>query len=410
MKFNFCHIVFVLIIFLVSCSKDFKDTTFGIYGGSIRASSYEAYGILPMQILSNEPLNIEDSSGIIQPPVAFGPQDYLIATNAGSIIRLADTRSIWQYKLDSGEVAFTSIAGLLTSGTSAFITNFDKFIGLDKDGKQLFKIKLNDSGERIFTTYSEPLALDDGFVIGDNNGNVAKFDTGGNLLKSLKFSQAITKLIAAEGNNLVFGVSHNLFGKADTLVICNLELNLKIQIGIENFRILAGPIIYNKRIYIAGSKESRTGRLGRILAFDMSGNIVFDVETDMVIRQLSLDNSENIYASGFNSGIAEYFSGFYSFDSQGKDRWTLYLKSSVISPLIICKKYLTFTGLTIDGAGVFTLRKSDGTLVKLNSLNEMPLLYLHPAVTTEPILVFFGSEKPLMVKLTQTQLDKILPW
>ncbi len=410
MKFNFSYIIVLLIIFLPSCSKDFEGSTCNLYGGASRTSSYEQYGDFPLQILTNEKLNISDSSGIIQPPIAFGPQDYLIATNGGSIIRLADTRSVWEYKLDPGEVAFTAIALIISSGKSAFVTNFSNFISLDRDGKLLFKKSLKTEQFNNFLTFSEILALEDGFIVGTNDGRIIKFDTSGNIQSELPFSQSITKMIASEGNSVVFGVSHNLFGMSDALIFTDRNLNLQQTITIENFRFLAGPLIYNGKIYVGGSTETLSGRLGRIASFDLSGKRIYDIEIDMVVRNISVDISENLYASGFNSGVAEYYSGLYSYDSKGVERWTLYLKSSVISPLKICKKYLTFAGLTIEGAGIFSLRKNDGTLVKLNALNDMPLLYLHPAVTIEPLLVFFASEKPKMVKLTETQLDKILPW
>lgn len=410
MKFNSIYIIFLFHALLNSCTQDFKDTTYNLLGGASRTSSYEEYGQFPIQILTNERLNILDTTGIIQPPIAFGPQDYLIATKGGSIIRLADTRSVWEYKLDSGEVAFTSLAGIISNGKSAFITNIGNFISLDSDGKLLYKRSLHSGHKNSFLTFSEILALDDGFIIGTNEGKIVKFDTSGNIQKELSFPQSISKIVSSAGNTVVFALSHNLFGRADTLIVADRNLNLQQTIGIENFRILAGPAIYNGKIYVGGSTETSAGRLGRIVSFDLSGNKIYDIETDMVIRNISVDISENLYASGFNSGVAEYYSGLYSYDVHGTERWKLYLKSSVISPLKICKKYVIFAGLTIEGAGIFSLRKNDGTLVKLNALNEMPLLYLHPAVTTEPLLVFFGSEKPNIVKLTQTQLDKILPW
>lgn len=410
MEFKIFNIVFLFSIFLASCSQEFKDSTYNLLGGASRTSSYEEYGQFPIQILTNERLNISDTTGIIQPPIAFGPQDYLIATNGGSIVRLADTRSVWEYKLDSGEVAFTSLAGIICNGQSAFVTNLGNFISLDSDGKLLYKRSLQSGQKNNFLTFSEVLALEDGFIIGTNDGRIIKFDTLGYIRRELSFSQSISKIVSSAGNTVVFALSHNFFGCADTLITTDRNLNLQQTIGIENFRILAGPAIYNGKIYVGGSTETSAGRLGRIVCFDLSGNKIYDVETDMVIRNISVDISENLYASVFNSGVAEYYSGLYSYDLQGTERWKLYLKSSIISPLKICKKYVTFAGLTIEGAGIFSLRKNDGTLVKLNALNEMPLLYLHPAVTTEPLLVFFASERPNMIKLTQTQLDKILPW
>lgn len=402
-------ISFIFLLGLISCSKEYPFETFNINGGESRANAYDNYGTLPMVFLSKEEIQINDSTGVIQAPVAFGAQDYIIATASGKVIRLVDTRSKWVYQLDSNVIALTGIAGITSNELTAFVTSDHYLISLDKNGELNFKSKF-DFPITNFLTYSEILALKDAFIVGTGDGYVCKYDLSGKLAKQLQFGKSITRLISAENNIVAFGVTHNWFGQSDTLIIADRDLNIKSQIKIDNLRILAGPIVNDGKIYLAGSVETEKGRLGRIVAFDYSGNLIYDIETDMVIRTISVDKNGIIFAAGFNSGVAEYYSGLYSFDTSGKERWTLYLKSSVNSPLIVCKKYITFAGLTTEGAGIFSIRHKDGLLTKLHALNEMPLLYLHPAITTEPMLVLFGSERPLIIKLNQTQLDKIIPW
>lgn len=402
-------ISFIFLLGLFACSNEYPYDTFNTNGGETRANSYESYGKLPMLMLTNETLLINDSSGIIQAPVAFGPQDYIIATRSGKIIRLMDTRGQWEYQLDSSIISMTGIAGIIKDEISAFVSSDNHLISLSKDGKLIFKTKL-DILNSEFLTYSELLAFNDAFVVGTNDGFIAKYDLSGKIQNSLQFENAITKMIASENGIVTFGLTHNLFGKSDTLVIADRDLNIKHQISIDNFRILDGPIIKNGRIYISGASETDKGRLGRIIIYDTDGKLLSDIETDLVIRTISVDDVGNIYAAGFNSGIAEYFSCLYSFDKSGKERWNLYLKSSVNSPIIICKKYITFVGLTTEGPGIFAIRHEDGLLIRLHPLNELPLLYLHPTVTSEPMMVLFGSERPVIIKMTETQLDKVLPW
>jgi outer membrane protein assembly factor BamB len=403
------NISFIFLLGLFACSNEYPYETFNISGGENRANSYESYGKLPMLMLTNEKLIINDSSGIIQAPVAFGPQDYIIATCSGKIIRLMDTRGQWEYQLDSSIIALTGIAGITKDEISAFVSSDHHLISLNKDGKLNFKTKL-DILDSEYLTYSELLALNDAFVVGTSDGFVGKYEISGKIQKSLQFKNAITKMIASENGILTFGLTHNLFGKSDSLIISDRSLNIKHQIGIDNFRILHGPIIKNGIIYIAGASETEKGRLGRIITFDSNGKLLHDIETDLVIRTISVDNNGNIYAAGFNSGVGEYYSCIYSFDKSGKERWVLYLKSSVNSPIIICKKYITFVGLTTEGPAVFAIRHEDGLLVRLHPLNELPLLYLHPTVSSEPMMVMFGSDRPVIIKMTETQLDKVLPW
>ncbi|PKL85159.1 MAG: hypothetical protein CVV22_09535 [Ignavibacteriae bacterium HGW-Ignavibacteriae-1] len=402
-------ISFIFLLGLFACSNEYPYDTFNTNGGETRANSYESYGKLPMLMLTNETLLINDSSGIIQAPIAFGPQDYIIATRSGKIIRLMDTKSKWEYQLDSSLIALTGIAGITKDEISAFVSSDHNLVSLNKDGKLIFKTKLEITNSK-FLTYSELLALNDAFIVGTNDGFIGKYDLSGKNQKQLQFENSITEMIASEKGIITFGVTQNLFGKSDSLIIADSDLNIKQQISIDNFRILHGPIIKNDKIYIAGATETENGRLGRIITYDTEGKLLHDIETDLVIRTISVDNEGNVYAAGFNSGVAELYSCLYAFDKSGVERWLLYLKSSVNSPIIICKKYITFVGLTTDGPGIFSIRHEDGLLTRLHPLNDLPLLYLHPTVTSEPMMVLFGSDRPVIIKMTQTQLDKVLPW
>jgi hypothetical protein len=102
-------------------------------------------------------------------------------------------------------------------------------------------------------------------------------------------------------------------------------------------------------------------------------------------------------------------SGIFTFSSEGKLLWKLYIEARTMSPLLISEKSIALTGMTTKAPGVFFLNK-EGELTKTISLADSPILILQPFVTSEPVITFACANRLALLRIDETPFDKILPW
>jgi hypothetical protein len=403
-------ILYILILLILcSCSKDYEydELDFNINSGKGRTNSYEHFGVFPLQLLTEDKIISDDSTGINQTPLRLKSPITILATISGNILKVNNLTVEKTFKIDSGFV----VASGMTSDKSSnvyFISSNDILFSLDSElnlkWKKVIPVKLSRA-----LSYSDLLATDDGIYLGTNSGDLIKYDFNGDILWHYKGSLAVSKSFCADNKgNIYLPITNNQFGETDSIIKFNSDGTIKWKIALENSRILSNISSRNNKIFFTGALDKDTERIGIVYCYDDNGKKIWSAETTLPGRHISVDYDGIAYVSTTSSGIGEISTGILSFDEKGKEMWRLYFGASAISPLFICEKYLAFSAFTADGAAIFYMRKDDGLLVKNHSLSNLPPLYLQPLVGDDATIRLYGSEKLKQIKFTQTSLEKFL--
>ena len=271
------------------------------------------------------------------------------------------------------------------------------------------KIISDDSSD--IKIYSEPLITDDGIIIDTSYGLLEKFSFSGSVTWMNKYNSSVTKLFSELKNkDLIIPLTNNQFGGTDSILLIDKNGKFKKSVKLDNFRILTQPLISEDKIVISGAVDIKNERFSVVKCFDSNLNKVWSIEIGVMVNEISSDNSGNIYFSGYSSGVGESMTGLFCYDKTGKLNWQTYFKLQIASQILVSKDFLPFSATSHNGAGIFIVTKDKGILCKTHPLNEMPLVYLNPAVGVDRSLIFVGSDDFRIIRLTETQLDKILPW
>jgi len=402
---------FLLISFILlfaACSKyEYDLNEYNQYYNYSRTNDYSKLGNLNFSIITKNKISVNDFSGIIKPPLYFEDENFILSTGNSKIIFLAKDSILWSYNLDS----INSLSNLVaTKNKRIFFVGTDGYLYvLDKFGKLINKTFINlDSSKYLLV--SEPLAFENQIYIGTDDGYLFKIDINGNIINQKKFNLSINSVFSCDGKNKLFvGLTNNEYNKTDTLLILDFQLNIIKKIALEGLRIIAPIVFKNNNIYLAGSKRDLDGIASDIICINNNFEIIWRNSIPLICTQLSIDD-KNIYAAGISSGIGENLTGFFAYDNNGKEIWKNYMDIKIVSPLILGKKYLIFTATDENGAAAFALNKNKGTLTKRHFLTDETPLYLIPSVSYNKDIYLFGSQILLNLKITQTSLDKILPY
>lgn len=402
---------FLLLSFLllfVACSKyEYDLNEYNQYYNYTRTNDYSKLGNLNFSIISKNKISVNDFSGIIKAPLYFGDDNFILATGNSKIIYLNKDSILWSFDLES----INSLSNIVaTKNKRIFFVGTDGYLYvLDKSGKLINKTFINlDSNKYLLV--SEPLAFENQIYIGTDDGYMFKIDTNGNIINQKKFDLSINSVFSSDGKNKLFvGLTNNEYNKTDTLLVLDLELNILKKIPLEGQRIIAPIVFKNDNIYLAGSKRTLEGISSDIICISNNFEIKWRNSIPLICTQLSVDDN-NLYVAGISSGIGENLTGFFAYDNNGKEIWKNYMDIKIVSPLILGKKYLIFTATDENGAAAFALNKNKGTLTKRHFLTDETPLYLIPSVSYNKDINLFGSQILLKLKITQTPLDKILPY
>ncbi|MFA5511354.1 MAG: hypothetical protein WC313_02805 [Candidatus Kapaibacterium sp.] len=400
-------IIFLLsIILLSSCSEDYEynENDFNLNGGIGRTNNFEHFGNTPLQLAVENNLISDDSSGVIQTALRLKSPYWIVSTVNGNIIRLNNNTADKYFKIDSSYVTATGMTADKNQNIY-FIASDDRFYALSEN-LELKWIKDLPVRQSRALTYSDLLALDDCIYIGTNDGDIFKYDNEGNLKWSIKSSLAVVKSFSADSSgNIYSALTNNSFGANDSLICIDSGGNILWGKELTSTRILSSSVYSKGRIYVSGSYDTEDDRFGKTYCFDRNGNEIWNSQSSLPGKNVSVDNMGNCYVAGISSGVGEVKAGIFSFDKFGKESWKLYFGAAPISPLIISEKYLSLTSFTGDGAAYLIFRKSDGLLVKNHSLSNFPPLYLQPVVADDATIKLFGSSKLTNINFTQTSLN-----
>ncbi|MBI5325359.1 MAG: PQQ-binding-like beta-propeller repeat protein [Ignavibacteriae bacterium] len=341
-------------------------------------------------------IEYKDSSGAVASPLILPNSDIIVSTVKGNILSIAQKQVKWLFKLDSNDIPSVSLAA--DGNMNIYIiTRAGKLYSLSKNGTLNWKKNYFNSIDK-YDVFSELLTQDDGLIAAISNGEIVKIGIDGKLLWKLKSLLSPTKTFAADGNgNIYITLTNDEFGKTDSLLCISKSGNLVWKKGFENTRLIRTPVIFNKRIYLVGISISGEQKVSTLYSLDEKGNVIWKKELLLFARFISVDIDGKIYVTGYNSGIGEAMSGIFCFSADGKLQWKKYFE--VIIPYVNDR----------NSTGVYFTKK-DGTLYEVVGLENMPVLYLQPAVTSDPLIIFSGAEKLCFVSIDAPPFDKFLPW
>ncbi|HRP01046.1 MAG TPA: hypothetical protein PLE30_00190 [Candidatus Kapabacteria bacterium] len=401
-------LLIILILSLFSCSNKREFAQYNHYGGFDRNNDFSIIGDFNFTIVNTTKISLNNFSGCYQTPLYLGDDDYIVPTIDAKINLVRLDTIIWSYKVDNNLNLLADIVA--DSSKNLYFVNLDgNFISVNINGKERFNVNINPLKLQLFTI-TEPLIINNKIIIGTNNGDLLCYDTNGKLIWSNKFSLPLSKVFSADkGDNIYIGLSNNQFGTSDTLIKIGKLGKEIIRKPTENLRIISPIINRDGKIYFAGGKRTIDGVSSEIVCLDDKLNILWKKEVPVLVNQLS-HNGKTLFAGGFASGVNEYKTGIYTYDTNGKELWNNYLDAKISSPMLIGEDFFVLTATNENGAGIFVLSNSKGELIKTHSLSNETPLYLIPTVSDNRDLNFFGSQTLFLLKLTETPLEKIIPY
>lgn len=401
-------IPFFALIVLLSCSKDYKfdENDFNIFSGIGRTNSYEQFGKFAFQIVSSEPIESNDSSGVIQTAIRLKNPYSIIANSKGKILRINNTTVDKTFSIDSNFVVASGMCADKNSNIYFISSNDELYcidFNLELKWKKDIQVKKSHS-----LSFSDLIATNSGVIVGANTGELLKYNFDGEIAWKYESSLAIPKTFAADSlDYLYIPITNNEFGATDSLACIDNNGKLVWQTELKETRVLSSSAYRNGRIYISGAKLQSDEKTGITFCLDRNGKILWKNEIPILGRFVSVDYDNNCYVLATSSGIGEIKSGAFAYNNEGKEIWNVYLGAAATSPLIISQKYLGFTAFTGEGAAMYFIRKDDGLMVKFHSLANFPPLYLQAYISDDCSIKLFGSSKLTTVKFSETLLNKL---
>jgi len=192
-------------------------------------------------------------------------------------------------------------------------------------------------------------------------------------------------------------------------VMIDPQGNEKFNKPIDFVRIVKNPVVSGDNIYLIGFMQTNAKSGSFLICFDRRGFEKWRQELPVFPRFLSC-NEQNVFVIGFNTGVGESMSGIFSFSRAGKQNWRLFISATVTAPMLVNSSKSAVIGNTPNGAAIFFVDTDNGKLIEDRGLNEIDTFYTVPAVTGDGSIIFAMSSRLGIVRLTDTALNKILPW
>ncbi len=402
-------LILLFTVTFLGCSKVNKEyTEYNQFGGYTRDNNYSYLGNFNFSVNTKTKISINDFSGVINLPLFTDVDEFVAATSNGKINKIKGEKIVWSYECENKSNSITGIVADIKK--NYFFVTLEGFLySISNSGKLNWRFNLNIDNSNLFIS-GEPLIVKNNIFIGTNSGYLFKFNTDGKLLFKNKYNASINSIFSSNGKDKIYlGLSTQLFDSTDKLLIINFSGKEIKSRSLNNFRILS-PIIYNQdKIFVSGSFKTPSGISSAIKCFDENYKEIWEKEVPLIINQLSHDG-QRLYAAGFSSGIGENISGIFSYDDKGVEVWKNYFDFKIASPLLLCKKFLVFSGSDENGAGISILNKNSGDLADDFSFADETPLFLIPVISDNRDINLFGSQVLFQIKLTQTPLDKLLPY
>jgi len=402
-------ILILIALMVVSCGSPFDEPTFNTNGGIARSNSYEQFKDFVSNFIEVKTFDTTGKSGANFEPLVIGNFEFWLI-GSGSYIAYINQDKMQKFI----EIEDASLAASRPAADGIkniyFVTLKGNIYSYSIDGKKRFELPFaNNISE--FETFSDVLSTSNGVYFGSSSGRLIKIDFDGRLIYEKQFGAAISRSFSADKDgNIYIGITHNLFGATDTLAMLDTKGELVFSKPIDNVRLIRNPIVSDDVIYIAGQYQTDVIQGSLVACYDKTGFERWRQEIPVFPRHISINRKGDLYVCGFNTGVGEGMSGLIAYNRSGKQIWRLYITATVSAPMIIGKKKIAIVGNTPNGSAIFFLDKGNGKMIADKALNEVPPFYSVPAVLGDGSLVFSINDRIGIVRVTDTSINKILPW
>lgn len=402
-----------LLLILTSCGNPFEEPVYNASASYTRSNNYSNYRKFSINVLETKYYgktkdDTLEHSGSHLEPLVVGSNDFYLLGADGSISFIS--KDILQARFtvpDSSPVSTRPAADI--EQNIYFVSLKPIIYSFNKTGKLRWKYVLSDTTDP-FEMCSDVLATKDGVLVGTSSGKLFKFSFDGRLIFQKQYNTAISRSFAADDNSNVYIVlTKNTFGDTDNLVMIDPQGNEKFNKPIDFVRIVKNPVVSGDNIYLIGFMQTNAKSGSFLICFDRRGFEKWRQELPVFPRFLSC-NEQNVFVIGFNTGVGESMSGIFSFSRAGKQNWRLFISATVTAPMLVNSSKSAVIGNTPNGAAIFFVDTDNGKLIEDRGLNEIDTFYTVPAVTGDGSIIFAMSSRLGIVRLTDTALNKILPW
>lgn len=272
-------------------------------------------------------------------------------------------------------------------------------------GIKLWSYELENASKIL--AYTDVLCTEENIYFGTDKGDLYKLSQTGMKIWKFKSTLSIGKIISADKDeNIAVILNSGSFEGADSIVVLNKDGKKLWGRGFVNQKITGSVLIGDACFYCGTYSLDGTVEKGNIYKIDKSGKTIWNKEITVRPRWLSLDGDKTIFISGYNTGVAETFSGVFAISDMGDLKWKMYFKSTIHSPVLVSDGNAVVCGLSQSGIALFILNKSNGNVEKTVSLNDYAPLFLYPSVTEDNSIILTGSSKTTLLRLSDEFLKK----
>jgi len=402
---------FISIILFVSCERNvsLKGREVNTRAGKSRNYNYEDGENFYKQYFEIEKLKTTDNFGLLSPILALSSFEYIIPTDNGKILYYNNKEIKWEITFSNSLLPASSMCADKEQNIYIVDTkaNFKSFSinGKLRWSKNLFEIKDDD-----IVRFQDLLCDDEGIYVSASNGYFAKFDFNGSILWSKWFNLSTTdNFTIDESDNIIYPLTHNLFGETDTLIYLNKKGEILWSKKFDRTRIIKPPVAYKDKVYLCCVENNYDEKYPLVYILNNKGKVIRKIPTNFFTRFLTVDSDENVYTVSYESGFGDVLSSLICWDKNGKKLWDKHFELAIVNPIIIGPEALIFLGAVDKAYGLYVLDKK-GNLLKVIQLADAPTINLIPEILPGNMILFGMKDEPGFVRIQETPMNKYLPW
>jgi hypothetical protein len=400
---NILLILVLTALLAAGCTKTEKPSNY--FGGAERFNYYPNKEFLKYTTQEFFLTDSKDSLVGFAYPVLLLQRNLAVGVlNNGKILFYHKYQPVNELKLPKGLYVASRIAADKENNIYAVISN-GALNSYSQIGKKRWTYKLENAAD--ITSYSDVLCTEENIYFGTDKGDLYKLSQTGKKIWKFKSTLSIGKIISADkGENIAVILNSGSFDGADSIVVLNKDGKKLWEKGFANQKITGSVLIGDDCFYCGTYSLEGTLEKGNIYKFGKSGNVVWNKEIPVRPRWVSLDGGKMLFISGYNTGVAETFSGVFAISDKGDLKWKMYFKSTIHSPVLVSDGNAVVCGLSQSGTALFIMDKTSGKVSKTVPLNDFAPLFLYPSVTDDNSIVLTGSSKTTLLRLSDDFLKK----
>jgi hypothetical protein len=399
--------IFLAFLLAISCSKEQKSYN-SSNGGKNRSNDFSKFSSVFSNYYSIYDIRFEneiDSSGFLFPPFILNENDRIYFSKNNNMHVLISDRVMSSYDFGNKYIVSQPTKDDNDNIYIAFSDGTISCFELKNRRRPILKWTYGE-GDTTLNIFSDLIYNNNLVYSSIINKGISILDTNGKLITFIENNKLVRHFILTDSEQLVFCSTNDDFDIQDTLYFYSDEKELfrKTDLG----RFYTAPVSKNSRVYLPAIFRIRTELLSKIYCLSESGNIEYEIETNITPKFISADSEDNIYVISNNSGLGLAVSYIDKYDKYGKKIWNLTVDLTIPSPIIIANDVLCFSGGRENSSGIFFVDKNSGKLLSSMSLENAPPYNLVPSFNPSGGLLFGASSSAKLIEAERTFLDKLL--